>query len=99
MMAMRLRDPTPRSLCITKERAVRKMHPTGSRRTARSAAPGTSRIAPGQGLREASDWLVWRDRPGFAGAHRASAEGFASITALAIPFVVVGALIRLGGPS
>jgi hypothetical protein len=29
------------------------------------------------GLREASDWLVWRDRPGGAGAHRASADGLA----------------------
>jgi hypothetical protein len=38
-----------------------------------------------------------RDRPGGAGAHRASAEGLASITALAIAFVVVVALIRLGG--
>ena len=30
--------------------STRQMHPTSSRRTARSAAPGTSRIAPGQGL-------------------------------------------------
>jgi hypothetical protein len=30
--------------------STRQMHPSGSRRTARSAAPGTSRIAPGQEL-------------------------------------------------
>jgi hypothetical protein len=24
-----------------------------------------------------ADWLVWRDRPGFAGAHRASTDGLA----------------------
>ena len=48
------------------------MHPTGSRRTARSAAPGTSRIAPGQGLAQGNGLGRWRDRP--CGAHRASAE-------------------------